>query len=450
MKTVILGSGIAGLSISYFLGHENCLIYEKKNYYGGHVHSYNKNGFVWDEGPHVSFTNNQFVKDFLKKSLGESRILEYPVETVNYYHGDWIPHPAQSNMYAIPEGLREECFNDFINTRDENHEIENYKDWLIAAFGPTFYEEFPRKYTEKYWTVAPEELTTDWIGKRVFYPDVETVKKGYKGDLDEQTHYIKHVRYPKNGGFVSFLDGIMKNSNIYYRKDATKIDLIEKRIIFSDDTSINYDRLISTIPLPDFVKLSDAPNDIESASKKLLYSSILLINIEVSHPAVRNENWIYVYDKGKYSTRIYCTEIMSRNNAPEGKCGIQVEVYCSKYDKFEKRYSEIARTVIDELIEMGLVISIDHVINFHTKFVRWGNVIFDHKRKSAQEAILNWLSNYGLVREEDDLEPLTIWENKFRANVKLGSIILAGRYAQWKYYWTDDCVLRGKYISESI
>jgi hypothetical protein len=45
---------------------------------------------------------------------------------------------------------------------------------------------------------------------------------------------------------------------------------------------------------------------------------------------------------------------------------------------------------------------------------------------------------------------MTDWEKKFTANDTVGDLVLAGRFGQWKYYWTDDCVLRGKYISEAI
>jgi hypothetical protein len=27
--------------------------------------------------------------------------------------------------------------------------------------------------------------------------------------------------------------------------------------------------------------------------------------------------------------------------------------------------------------------------------------------------------------------------------------MLAGRFAQWKYFWTDDCVLRGRQLAEA-
>ena len=49
-----------------------------------------------------------------------------------------------------------------------------------------------------------------------------------------------------------------------------------------------------------------------------------------------------------------------------------------------------------------------------------------------------------------DFKNLNAMSSKFTTNDKVGDLILAGRFGQWKYYWTDDCVLRGKYISEAI
>lgn len=63
---------------------------------------------------------------------------------------------------------------------------------------------------------------------------------------------------------------------------------------------------------------------------------------------------------------------------------------------------------------------------------------------------LEWLEQFGLTRENDDLEPMTNWSEKEQENIKFGKIILAGRFGQWKYFWTDDCVLRGKTIGKSL
>ena len=84
-------------------------------------------------------------------------------------------------------------------------------------------------------------------------------------------------------------------------------------------------------------------------------------------------------------------------------------------------------------------------IKYHTKWVPWANIIFDHYREEALDTILDWLTEYGLVREKDDLEPTTNWNEYNIHNV--GQLVLAGRFGQWKYYWTDDCVLRGLKIN---
>ena len=41
-------------------------------------------------------------------------------EVVNYFKGHWIDHPAQSNLYQIPEPLRTQCLNSFLESRVEN------------------------------------------------------------------------------------------------------------------------------------------------------------------------------------------------------------------------------------------------------------------------------------------------------------------------------------------
>ena len=101
-KITILGAGASGLSCSFHLGHQNCDIFERNSFSGGHIYSHNRDGCIWDEGPHVSFTQHQYVKDLFEESV-EGNFLEYEVNLSNYYKGNWIPHPAQSNLWAFPQ-----------------------------------------------------------------------------------------------------------------------------------------------------------------------------------------------------------------------------------------------------------------------------------------------------------------------------------------------------------
>jgi protoporphyrinogen oxidase len=58
----IVGAGLSGLSISSHLGHpKGTVIFEAKAHYGGHIHSETRDGFTWDDGPHISFTSNEYV-----------------------------------------------------------------------------------------------------------------------------------------------------------------------------------------------------------------------------------------------------------------------------------------------------------------------------------------------------------------------------------------------------
>jgi protoporphyrinogen oxidase len=450
---LILGAGLSGISCSYHLNHD-CVVIEKNNHAGGHIFSRKINEFIWDEGPHVSFTKNQYVKDLLALSL-DNEFLEYPVFPVNYYKGNWVPHPAQSNLFAIPEPIKSEMLKDFLASRANiNNDTlpKNYQEWLEMAFGKVFANELPASYTRKYWTVEPKELSTDWVGERVFFPDVETVKKGYLEASNASNHYITSVRYPKHGGYYSYTNLLQKGINIQYNKVVKEISLENKVVYFTDGSFQNYEKLINTLPLDNFVKFINAPDEIKRAAESLSCSELLLINFEVNHTAQIDSHWLYVYDEDKYATRINFTELLSPNNGPQGKCGIQVEVYFSKFKPQLESTDLIIEKVINELIEMNLLKSLNDLKATNSNYVKYANIIFDHQRKESLDSILNYLSKNGLVRESDDLEPTSNWNNLMTEKIvgNNGNLYLAGRFAQWKYYWTDDCILRGKLISSYI
>ena len=451
VDTLIIGAGLAGLSASYHIGHSNCLILEKNTYPFGHIHSELRNGFTWDEGPHVSFTKNEYVRELFAESV-DGNFEEHEVCTSNYFKGSWIGHPAQSNLYQIPEPLRTQCLDSFLASRSDLEnasEPEDYQQWLYQAFGPVFAEAFPAAYTRKYWTLDPRKLTTEWVGSRVFRPAVADVLAGSKGPLERQTHYIKKIRYPSKGGYQAFATKLEQGANVRLSTEVVSIDLDKKIVYTSDGEVIAYNRLINTITLPIFLRaIKDVPAFVTEASDKLLCSSILLVNVTAPHPTLRPENWMYVYDEDKYSTRINCTELLSPNNAPKGHTGVQVEVYQSREKPLMESKSHIAKSVVGELAEMG-IIDLDLAgdrLDVHTKDVPWANVVFHKQTAPALDCIFEWLTNYGLKREQDDLHPLTDWDSV--TPVEQSGLALAGRFAQWKYYWTDDCLLRGKQLSE--
>lgn len=452
---IILGAGLAGLSASYHLGHEKCLLLEKNLHLFGHLHAEFRDGFTWDIGPHVSFTKHDYVRQLFAEGV-DGEYDEYEVKTANYHRGSWIDHPAQSSLYQIPEPLRSRCLESFLSSRQEVSAAVtpvNYQEWLEQAFGSVFTENFPAAYTRKYWTREPRDLSTEWVGGRVFYPKVEDVTAGSKGPLNRQTHYISKIRYPRRGGYQSFAKKIARGANVRMGAEVCRIDLESKRVWTADGTCFPYARLINTLPLPVFVQLcAQSTEAVRTAAQQLSCSQLLVVNLTAPHATRRSENWMYVYDEDKFSTRINCTEKLTPGNAPTGHTGVQVEVYFSRHRPLSATPAEIVAKVRMELVEMGLIDAACVAagkVGASTTYAPWANVIFDHGTRPALEIIWSHLEQFGLQRESDDLAPLTNWSDNGPKS-PVGSLAMAGRFGQWKYFWTDDCVLRGKALAENI
>lgn len=457
VDVLILGAGLAGLSSSYHIGHDRCVLLEANSHPFGHISTRQFDGFTWDEGPHVSFTEHQYVRELFAKSV-KGEFFEFPVKTTNFYKGRKIDHPAQSNLYQVDEPLRSRCIEDFLNSRhtqDVTDKPKNYEEWLYRAFGKTFADTFPRAYTRKYWTTNPENMTVDWVGDRVFFPKVDDVLSGAKEALPEQTHYIKSVRYPKNGGYQSYGELLARDANIRCSERVSTINLNNKTVSTASGEIYSYKKLINTIPLPLFIGLCvQTSKSAKVAAKKLCCTELLLVNVMAEHPTKHPEHWFYVYDEDYLSTRIYCTEQLSKNNAPLRNSGIQVEVYASKYRPFNAGHNEIGERVIEELKKLNFISEAESTkpINFHTQHVTHANIVFDHQREKSLEVIFSELEKHGLFREKEDLKSNTDWSllvEGIQAN-NAADLFLAGRFGQWKYFWTDDCVLQGKRIANYI
>jgi len=453
---LILGAGLAGLSASYHLGHEKCLLLERQDRPFGHIGSECRDGFTWDQGPHVSFTKHEYVKQLFARSVGD-HFKTIEVQVGNYYKGNWITHPAQTSLHQVPEPLRSACLESFLNTRGQGScgSVANYQEWLESAFGPVFGNTFPAVYTQKYWTRPAKALTTNWIGDRVLFPEIEDVKAGAVGALGRQMHYINRVRYPEKGGYKSFAKGLKDGSNIRYGAEVLSIDLLRRTVWLADGDHVVYDQLINTLPLPVFVNACvGAPVSVIDAAKQLTCSQLLLVNVAAPHPTLRPEHWIYVYDDDKLAARVNCTEMLSPHNAPVGWTGVQAEIYFSRHRPLPMEPEQVGVQVEQELIEMGLVNPARYPNGVsshrHLRYVPWANVVFDHSTEPALQTIWQWMEGFGLARDDDDLHPLTDWDKPPSTLADGASIFMAGRFGQWKYYWTDDCVLRGKRISELI
>ncbi len=255
---VVLGTGMAGFGAAYRLHAEGItpVMYDKNGYQGGHTASFRfETGFLFDVGPHISFTKDSRIQDLFAESVGH-QYETLRINLNNYWRGHWPQHPVQVNLNGLPEDVVIKVINDFVEERQApDRPVKNYEDWLYSSFGKTFAELFPMQYTRKYHTTTADNMSTDWLGPRIYRPSLEEVLRGALSKSAPDVHYITHFRYPKNGGFESYLTKFVPLGNIRLNEELVSIDPRNRRLTFSSGTTTSYDSLVSSVPLPDLIRM---------------------------------------------------------------------------------------------------------------------------------------------------------------------------------------------------
>lgn len=447
---VVLGGGVSGLAIDFFLKDNQDLHiigFEKNEYFGGHAHSWVDEFATWDEGVHIFFGNEIEVSPFFDFSNDAEQI----AIVINYADGDWVPHPAYVNLYNVSSPSKELMVNSLIGAVVQKNSsvldlVQDYKEWLVAAYGESYAKKFPIRYNQKYWKVEPESMGTEWIFPRLFVPSIEQILAGTSSP--QSMHYIKKFRYPNSGGYSSYFKHTLLTSNINFSKEVSFID-IENKIVRANNINYQYDTLVNTIPLVDFIKLiPNVPIEVEEASRKIECTSMLLVNLQIEGKIDPYFHWAYIHDMNLMSTRITNYSNLVTPNTGTVQTNLQVEVYESKDSPFTMSYDEIAQKVSDELRDIGLIPSTAKV-SYKTHYAKYANVMFLKNRIENLEVIYNYLSKFGLARDKNEFSPNFL--PRTPEGVKLDeSIFLIGRFAQWNYFWTHDCVNRAREVANAI
>lgn len=423
-KIVVIGGGISGISAGYHLKEKgyDATVYEKDSEWGGLSGNFTVNGFRFDKAVHLSFAKSEYVQSLFKKST-DNQINIHKPEAFNYYEGAWVRHPAQNNLFPLPTEVKVSVIDDFVkNMSVEHNEVNNYEDWLRAQFGNYFAENFPMKYTRKYWTVEAKELSTTWCGVRWYKPSIEEVLRGSYTNETPNTYYAKEMRYPKYGGYKSFLTHMANNCDIAVNKEVQTIDPKQKIVTFKDGEKQDYRDLISSAPLPEVIEmLPNVPSAVKEASDKLYATVVNIISLGFNKADIPEHLWYYIYDEDFFPARCYSPSIKSLDNAPEGKSSVQFEVYASRHKDFPMDPNALMEDIISKGIKMGLFKEEDIIVK-DSRILPYGNVVFYDGMEKDRKVVKNYLEELG--------------------------IHLIGRFGQWEYHWTDQSLLTGKAVAD--
>lgn len=418
-EVLVLGAGIAGISACYHARQAGLAAscFEAKASAGGLVANFEIDGFRFDNAVHLSFSKDDYVNSLFLKTP----YITHTPSPYCYDDGYWLKHPVQNNLYPLPVADKIACIESFVARPDGV--ATDYQQWLLQQYGVEIASRYPLRYTTKYWGLAASRLSVSWIGDRMRRAALTEILQGAFEPRQDQHYYASQMRYPKQGGYFAFIKDIAESIPIQTNKTATKIDVKNRAVHFSDGTVEHYQQLINTLPLPALCRLLvDCPEEVHQAGEALLWTRVDLISVGLSGVEVPKHLWFYIYDEEQYAARAYSPSLKSPNNAPDGCSSLQFEVYSLSTSPAPDPQMLIAN-VKQSLIDMKIATA-EQVLFCHHKQLPFGNVVFDLGMEDRRDKILQYLQEQ--------------------------SILTAGRFGCWDYYWSDQSFLSGMKAAQQL
>lgn len=429
VPVVVLGSGMAAMGAARYLMHAGatavCL--DANSYPGGHTATFDAGGgFLFDDGPHLSFTKDARIAGLLADAV-DGRYRTVPAVIDNMWRGHRVRHPVQLNLHGLPKDLVVAILRDYIaEAGSPDREIADYADWLVASYGRTFAETFPMVYGRKYHTTEPENITTEWLGPRMYRPDLEEMLRGALDAPREHKHYVTEFRYPQHGGFGAYLAGLRRGLDVRVDHRLVGLDPVGRVLRFEDGREVTADAVISSVPLPELVPMIvGVPDGVRAAAAALSFSSAMVVNVGVDRADLSPAHVTYYYDPDIVFPRLNFPHMLSPSVVPPGAGSIQAEVYHSeRYRPLGMTPPQVVERVLADLRRCDVLRDGDELLVTEARPIRYANVIWDHQRADAVATVHRYLDEIGVVR--------------------------CGRYGDWDHTWTDEAFLSGERAARQV
>jgi protoporphyrinogen oxidase len=342
-KIVIIGAGPTGLGAGYRLaelGYKNFDIYESLGHLGGLASSYTDSaGFTWDVGGHVMFSHYKYYDQVFDRLMGDHYKLNMRECWVRMFE-NWVPYPFQNNIRYLPKEITCECLTGLIEAQAKNnhHDARNFEEFINAVFGKGIAKYFMEPYNFKVWAHPTKMMNKEWIGERVAMVDIpRAVRNVVMGSDDFGWGPNNQFKFPLFGGTGEFyrrFDNPLAG-HVHLNRKVQFINLKKKELWFSDGQIVNYDTLISTMPLDKLCNdmlNGDVPQSIKKATASLRHSGGYMIGIGIKQPCPSTKSWMYF---------------------PEDNCPFYRVTYLSNYSPYmtpneDKYYSLLAEVSYSE------------------------------------------------------------------------------------------------------
>ncbi len=424
VENLILGGGLTGLSAGYFLEKAggDYLVVERDDRLGGLTRTEVIDGYHFDHTGHWLHLRYPEMKQFVADVMGDQMLRVARLSRI-WSHGVMTHFPFQQNLHGLPLDVVHECMMDAIEAalaeaRGETQPATNFRDFCLQRFGKGITERFMVPYNSKLWGCSPEEITADWCTRFLPKPNLQQILAGALGIVDDQAGYNASFVYPRTGGIETFAKAIAVHvpaAKVALNTVPVAIDLVKKTVELSDGRHLSFGRLLSSLPLPELVKIvRDVPTHVLEATAKLRCTSLRYMNLGIARPDVLgNVQWLYVPEPQYPFYRVGSFSNAVASLAPAGKSSLYVEVAANS----PASDTEVIASVRQFLRERGWLQSDAEVEVEQIRHIRYGYVVFDRHYFASRQAILDYLGAAGVASR--------------------------GRYGSWVYASMEDAMWDG-------
>lgn len=423
-KYVILGAGMTGLNIAYNLKKDYFLA-EKSKKVGGLAGSIERNGFLFDYAEHFLRIPNKSTEDFIIKLMRE-KIFSQELISAIYFKEKFIPYPFQENIRELPISELKKCaksmiLNYFLRNKNKK-EFSNFEEFIYYQYGDYIAKEFMIPYNEKIWLMKTKEMNTSWFlgSKFISTFDLDDIINVIF-PLSRVTPKSKNIRwYPVEGGSQELANAYIPHLNhLALNNNAIEIDIEKKKVLFNNGHSESYEKLISTIPLPELINIIDkTPKDIDELSSNLKFNSVYCLNICVNREKDYKYHWIYFPQRDVPFSRLFFSSSFSKHNVPKGKSSCSALITFPPDSDFNTNSFE--RNAIQSLIELGFLKDDSDIIDKIPLTIKYGYTLPTIELSEQLRTIQDFLTNH-----------------------EINSI---GRYGEWKYAGIEHAIEDGQRI----
>jgi protoporphyrinogen oxidase len=396
MATVILGGGLAGLSLASLLKDESVIL-EAESRPGGLCRSFELDGVHYDIGPHIIFSKDQAALDFLTGLAATQKICR---SNKIFHKGRFIKYPFENELSALEPAERDYCLKGFLNNPDRQRPAQNMLEYYRKIFGAGIVELYLQPYNEKIWKFDPALMDLQMVERIPRPPDADIIRSA-KGENTEGYLHQLYFNYPETGGICSLISGLAARlgGKCKIHTGARIQKILRTPLGWRVETAsgvLAAQRLVNCMPLHELFKYLDAPPDIISALHALQYNSIHIVALHYKKDAIGSNFAVNFADKSIIFHRLSKLGFLGANYRPaEGSVLLAEITFRPGVFPAELKSEEIKPAVCDGLHRLGLA-DRDDLLSWQLRTFKYAYVIYDLSHRKNARQILEYLHNCGI------------------------------------------------------